>query len=113
MKSFLSFFYDAKFVVTDSFHACVFSIIFRKPFCVIDSLLKMFSLEDRMVASPDDILHLCNIDYDEVHKKLEKYKREALRPAFLTDNWSWNSQTKGKIRLISTGCSTLYGKGLI
>lgn len=78
-----------------------------------DSLLKMFSLEDRMVASPDDILHLCNIDYDEVHKKLEKYKREALRPAFLTDNWSWNSQTKGKIRLTSTGCSTLYGKGLI
>lgn len=76
-----------------------------------DSLLKMFFLEDRMVASPDDILHLCNIDYDEMHKKLEKYKREALRPAFLTDNWSCNSQTKGKIRLISTGCSTLW-KGL-
>ena len=27
-------FYDAKFVVTDSFHACVFSIIFGKPFTV-------------------------------------------------------------------------------
>lgn len=88
VESFLRGFYDAKFVVTDSFHACVFSIIFRKPFCIIgnrsrgmarfDSLLKMFSLEDRMVASPDDISSLCDIDYDEVYKKLDMYKRDSI-----------------------------------
>lgn len=28
-------FYDADFVITDSFHGCVFSIIFNKPFIVL------------------------------------------------------------------------------
>lgn len=88
VESFIKGFYDAKFVVTDSFHACVFSIIFRKPFCVIgnlgrgmarfNSLLKIFSLEGRMVASPNDIISLRDIDYDEVHKKLEMYKRDSI-----------------------------------
>lgn len=51
-------FYDAKFVITDSFHACVFAIIFRKPFLAIGniyrgmsrfiSLLNLFGLEDRL-----------------------------------------------------------------
>ena len=55
---------DAKMVFTDSFHGCVFSIIFNKPFWVIgntergnarfDSLLKIFNLQDRLI-SPDDI----------------------------------------------------------
>nr|WP_290701607.1 polysaccharide pyruvyl transferase family protein [Halomonas sp. UBA3074] len=55
----------AKFVVTDSFHGCVFSIIFNKPFLVIGnksrglarftSLLKTFELEDRLVESTDDL----------------------------------------------------------
>ena len=53
-------FIDADFVIADSFHACVFSIIFEKPFCVlanrdrgitrIDSLLRMFGLEDRLFS---------------------------------------------------------------
>ncbi len=52
-------FEDAEYVVTDSFHACVFSIIFGKEFIVygnqnrglsrFTSLLKMFGLEDRLV----------------------------------------------------------------
>lgn len=53
--------YDAKVVVTDSFHACVFSILFNKPFVVVgnasrgntrfDSLLEMFELQNRKVES--------------------------------------------------------------
>ncbi|MCD6366943.1 MAG: polysaccharide pyruvyl transferase family protein, partial [Bacteroidales bacterium] len=58
-------FYDAKFVVTDSFHGCIFSIIFNKPFIVIEhgiagnarmhSLLKMFGLETRMIHREDQL----------------------------------------------------------
>lgn len=58
--------YDAEFVVTDSFHACVFSILFEKPFVVVgnksrgnarfESLLKMFVLSDRMVESYNHFL---------------------------------------------------------
>lgn len=61
VEQWLKDFYDAKFVVTDSFHATVFSILFGKPFIVvanqvrglsrIDSLLKMFGLEEHAVSS--------------------------------------------------------------
>ena len=52
-------FMDAEMVFTDSFHGCVFSIIFNKPFWVIgnkergnarfDSLLRLFNLENRRI----------------------------------------------------------------
>lgn len=55
--------YDAELVVTDSFHACVFSIIFKKPFIALgnktrgntrfDSLFETFDLQDRHVVSYD------------------------------------------------------------
>ena len=54
-------FMDASFVVTDSFHACVFSIIFEKPFVVIAnedrgtarymSLFSILSLENHLLNS--------------------------------------------------------------
>ena len=57
VEQWLRGFYDAEFVVTDSFHACVFSILFNKPFVVVgnkdrglsrfDSLLRLFNLEGR------------------------------------------------------------------
>ena len=59
VEQWLRGFYDADFVVTDSFHACVFSILFNKPFVVVgnkergmarfESLLKLFHLEERMI----------------------------------------------------------------
>lgn len=61
VEQWLKDFYDAKFVVTDSFHATVFSILFGKPFVVLGnpkrglsrifSLLKMFGLENHMLLS--------------------------------------------------------------
>ena len=64
VETWLRGFYDAKFIITDSFHACVFSIIFEKPFLVIGnqnrgmdrfhSLLKMCNLEDRLVLPKFD-----------------------------------------------------------
>lgn len=64
VESWLRGFRDAKFVLTDSFHACIFSIIFRKPFVVIGnksrglgrfySLLKLFDLQDHLVLSSQD-----------------------------------------------------------
>jgi polysaccharide pyruvyl transferase WcaK-like protein len=55
----------AEFVVTDSFHGAVFSIIHEKPFWVIgnkargmtrfSSLLQTFGIEDRMILSVDDL----------------------------------------------------------
>lgn len=63
VENWLRGFYDAEYIVTDSYHACIFSIIFGKPFIVygnkdrglarFDSLLGMFHLEDRMVSDMD------------------------------------------------------------
>lgn len=37
VEQWLRGFYDADFVITDSFHACVFSILFKKPFKVLEN----------------------------------------------------------------------------
>ena len=61
VESWLRGFIDAEYVVTDSFHGCVFSILFHKPFVVfenegrgisrIKSLLEIFNLCERLVQS--------------------------------------------------------------
>lgn len=63
VEQWLRNFQEAEFVVTDSFHACVFSIIFNKPFVVVgnkkrgmsrfQSLLEMFELKDHLLYSID------------------------------------------------------------
>lgn len=59
VESWIRGFCDAEFVITDSFHACVFSIIFQKPFVAIanytrgvnrfTSLLKKYSLNQNLI----------------------------------------------------------------
>jgi hypothetical protein len=74
IEAWLRGFYDAEFVITDSFHACVFSIIFNKPFVCIgnknrgnarfDSLLGMFGLENRLVDDVSKINEIINVPID-------------------------------------------------
>lgn len=59
VEAWLESLYHAEFVVTDSFHGCVFSIIFGKPFVAIannrrgasrfQSLFKILGLEDHLI----------------------------------------------------------------
>lgn len=66
LENWLRGFADAEFILTDSFHACVFSILFHKPFGVfgnksrglsrIESLLRPLGLLDRcMIDAPVDL----------------------------------------------------------
>lgn len=74
VEEWISGFRDAKMVVTDSFHACVFSIIFQKPFIVIanptrgfsriKSLLKMFDLQHHLVSGTDQIRSIDSYEID-------------------------------------------------
>jgi hypothetical protein len=84
VESWLRAFYDSEFIVTDSFHACVFSILFHKQFLVIGnkdrglarihSLLSMFGLEDRLTSDTCiDINRMKTIDYDRVDEILANY----------------------------------------
>lgn len=83
-------FRDASFVITDSFHGCVFSIIFHKQFIAIGnkergldrfvSLLEKFGLSDRLILSLSDFqndLARKEIDYDRVDRILENEKKRG------------------------------------
>ena len=70
----------AEYILTNSFHACVFSVIFHKRFLVferfdldmgsrIDTLLKNFSLENCRYVENYDVQNV-EIDYEQVEKKL-------------------------------------------
>ena len=88
VEKWLRGFYDAEFVITDSFHACVFSILFKKQFVVvgnkerglsrIESLLLCFGIENRIVEDSAQVMRLPLIDYDTVYIKLEKYRKKSL-----------------------------------
>lgn len=93
VEEWLQGFRDAEFVVTDSFHACIFSILFAKPFVVIgnksrgmarfESLLQVFGLTDRLVCSHEDYLSrretlLKPIDYEQISRILDEKRSEAL-----------------------------------
>lgn len=82
VEKWLRAFIDASFVVTDSFHGCVFSLIFNKPFMVIanskrgrsrfESLLEMthqqFRLIDGSVDSFKKFLEYPNVDLSAIKK---------------------------------------------
>lgn len=89
VEAWLQAFHDASFVVTDSFHGTLFSILFNKPFIAVgnsargmarfESLLSQFGLTDRLVESPRGVSpELVNnqIDWDAVNDR-----REALAEA--------------------------------
>lgn len=95
VEQWLRSFDDADFVLTDSFHGCVFSIIFRKQFLAIgnkerglnrfQSLLTLFSLQDRLILSPDEYKNdLSSIDYDQVQAQLLFLQAQSL--SFLKTN---------------------------
>lgn len=89
-------FANADYVVTDSFHGTVFSIIFNKQFVAIAnhergagrflSLLRMLGLEDRLVESEEDAAALLTktIDYSNVNEILASKKEESI--SFLKKN---------------------------
>ena len=75
---FLNYFYNAKIILTDSFHGTAFSINFRKPFYTLGNkywkedirkkdLLIKFNLENRIINDQSELLNKnCdNIIYDE------------------------------------------------
>ncbi len=87
VEQWLRGFYDAEFVITDSFHACVFSILFNKPFFVIGntargmsrftSLLSMFGLENRLIHSNSSIYYETNISWQNVMSLLNYNRRKS------------------------------------
>lgn len=89
IKAWLSAIAGAEFVLTDSFHGCVFSIIFNKPFFVLvnasrgasrfSSLLSLFGLEDRALQDPKDARLDATIDWDGVNEALRRKREDSMK----------------------------------
>ena len=89
---------DCECMVTDSFHGCVFGIIFNKPFVCLgnaargssrfDTLLETFGLHERLLtnATPQAIEQLMDrpIDWTVVNSKIAEERKRGLQ--FLQQN---------------------------
>lgn len=89
---------NADFIVTDSFHGCVFSILFKKPFVAIanvdrgidrfQTLFDSLGIEHRIVFNSSDYLKRmeelhASIDYDSIYERLRFMRKKSL--LFLED----------------------------
>lgn len=90
VECWLASIHDAAFVITDSFHGTVFSILFNRPFIAygnpkrgmarFTSLMKMVGLEDRLVVKSSEIdveKMLQPIDWAAVNRRLEALRVDS------------------------------------
>lgn len=89
VETWLRCFYDCDYVITDSFHGTVFSILFNKPFSVyinkergssrFETLLEFTGLLSRIITSQDDLSSLSEkIDWNKVNEKIEVERKKSL-----------------------------------
>ncbi|MBV7440783.1 polysaccharide pyruvyl transferase family protein [Weeksellaceae bacterium TAE3-ERU29] len=93
VEGWLKSFDDADFIVTNSFHGTVFSIIFNKPFLTIvnkqrgasrfESLLKELNLEDRLIYENTEMGIIENIintpiDYMPINERLNILRKKSI-----------------------------------
>lgn len=86
----LQAFNKAKYIFTDSFHGCVFSIIFNKNFVVygneerglsrFKSLLSLFNIENTLIQSSNDIQKgYQEFNWKNINMILEKLKKQDIQ----------------------------------
>lgn len=90
VEEWLSEIRDAEYVVTNSFHCAVFSILFKKKFVVLEyesggndrliTLLGELGIENRLCKPNTDLSHIIDapIDYDSLMKKLVQLRNTSL-----------------------------------
>ena len=93
VEEWLAMFRDADYVITDSFHGTVFSIIFNKPFISIgnqsrgigrfESLLGQFGLDDRLSSDISVEVLLQPISWEEINRQKKLLQDRSVR--FLED----------------------------
>lgn len=88
---FLDYIKNAECVVTSSFHAMAFSIIFNVPFYYelckdgsnnnerLENIAKIFRLENREIIDDKPITNKDGIDWESVNASLENYRNESMQ----------------------------------
>ncbi|KZX11062.1 polysaccharide pyruvyl transferase family protein [Methanobrevibacter curvatus] len=112
-KEFLSLIYNAKYIVTNSFHGLIFSILFNKKFITVpntetpqrsEEIINILNLNDNLFYSFNDFKKIksndFNIDYDKVEEKLEILGAKSLE--FLKNSLKHEEKSKQEL-LVSNG----------
>lgn len=94
VENWISLFRDAQFVITDSFHGTIFSIIFHKNFISLanplrgterfKSLSEMFSLDDNILMAIPDKYIQTKIDWTKIDEEIQKRQKESMK--FIKDS---------------------------
>ncbi|MDD7415846.1 MAG: polysaccharide pyruvyl transferase family protein, partial [Spirochaetales bacterium] len=94
-REFIELIKNAEMVITDSFHACVFSMIFKTPFAVFErnkigengnmnsriyDFLEEYHLENQLVTTEEltEMKEIPKIDFTYAHEHWEKRRQESL-----------------------------------
>lgn len=101
---------DATYVVTDSFHGSVFSILFHKKFLTfyrqdpkakgsthsrIDSLFEIFKIKDRIFCGGEILSHMQkDINYNYIDQTLKKMREESV--TFLSNGLALSQNVESK-----------------
>lgn len=82
-------FYDAEYVITDSFHACVFSILFQKPFIIFnnvkrgserfESLLSMFGLQSCLINNISEIKNVTEPNWEYINDIIKRHREKSIK----------------------------------
>lgn len=88
---------DAEYVLTNSFHATAFSVLFHKKFFTVvngdkakginvrmNDFLSGLGLEDRIFSAPPEQIDLSEVDYSDVDRKIAELREASL--GFLQEN---------------------------
>lgn len=95
-REFVGLIKNAEMVITDSFHACVFSMIFKTPFAVFErgntdekgdmnsriyDFLEEYHLENQLVTEKEltEMQEIPKIDFTYAHEHCEKRRQESLK----------------------------------
>ena len=93
VENWISLFRDASFVITDSFHGTIFSIIFHKDFISLanplrgterfKSLSEMFALDNNILMTIPEVFIQSKIDWERIDEEIQIRQKESI--AFIED----------------------------
>ncbi len=115
IPNFLNNIKNSSYVITDSYHGVLFSIIYKKDFiCLgksskaLSRFLSLFNLldidvEGRFLSSLEEVkkeIFTNKIDYRPIYKKLQKEKKKSLN--YLRTNLKYNNSLESRISLLES-----------
>ena len=111
VEDWIKAYYDAKYVITDSYHGTCFALLFNKPFISLvnkkrgiarfNSLVKLFNIDTNFVSDYSDTFEFMECDWNKVNSIIENERQKGI--GILKKELG--TKRKGFITKNCTGCS--------